>query len=236
MFRLGIIISINEADNIVKIKDLYNYSVYDIRLNNHIHFQSMPLAGDIVLYLNFTNKIFKIIKIWQIKEDNIKRSKEFLLKSGELQLQGIYGQYIYLDNNGTIKFVDSTMLNEFELSFEGFIAKLKKFQLETYNNIKLSINDEVLLQKTVKDDNIYNLKFTDENVSLVVKNNKATILIDKQGNITITGSEVIINGNTVKLGDSNQGDIVTSGPFGTFPICPITGSPIKGSSKCKAEG
>jgi len=229
MFRLATIIAINEANNKIKIKDLYNFTVYDISLENHIHFQSMPLIGDIVLYLNLSDKIFKIVKIWQIKDDKTKRIGDYFLKSGELQIQGIYGQYIYLDNNGTIKFVDSSMLNEFELNMEGFIAKLKQFKINSYDNISFTIDKEIILQKQDDKNKYYTIAIMDENIKVDMADGNAIILIDKQGNITIKG-------NSIKIGNQFYGDIITSGPNGTYPICPVTGSIIKGSSKCKAEG
>lgn len=224
MFRLAVILSVNEYENKVKIKDLYNSAVYDIDLSNHIHFQQMPIKDDIVLYMNLDNKIFKIVKIWQIKDDLLKRQKEFLLKSGELQIQGIYGQYIYLDNNGVIKFVDSTLLNEFELNLEGFIAKLKKFKITTYDDINFIINDKVIIEKKDK----FELTIDENKINININQGKASVVIDVLGNISIMGEKVL-------LGNEGYGDVITSGVFGTHPVCPVTGALIIGSKKVKAE-
>ena len=70
MFNLGAVISLNEAENIVKIRDMFKPLVFDIPLQNHVHFQQMPVKDDIVLYMNLNDKIFKIVKIWQIKESS----------------------------------------------------------------------------------------------------------------------------------------------------------------------
>ena len=239
MFSLAEIRSINEADNNVKIRDMFSGAVYDVGLDNHIHFQSMPLVKDIVLYYNLDDKIFKIVKIWQIADDPQKRKGEFLLKSGELQLQGLFGQYIYLDNKGTIKFVDSTMLNEFELTLEGFIATLKKWQLTTYEGVMVEINKDIKIyrsnggERITKDEdgNIeqeLSFEATIDDKGVTIKNPKVEITITPEG-------EIVMKGESILLGNQLYGDVITGGFNGTWPICPLTGSPITGSAKCKAE-
>jgi len=244
MFGLASIISLNEANNIIKVRDLFSSVVYDIPLQNHIHFQSMPVENDIVLYLNMNNdKIFKIVKIWQITEDPNKRVGEYLLKSGELQIQGIYGQYIYLNNKGTIKFVDSTMLNEFELSMDGFIAQLKEFQVTTYDNIITTVTDTILIRKVKKivekvddEERLYSIEVTDDGVTVDVADGKSKVVIDKTGQITITGETINLDMSKVNLGKTNLAPCVTGYPNGTFPLCLVTGAPIVGSQSVKVSG
>jgi len=233
IFRLGEIRSVNEADNIVKVKDLYNNSLYDIPLDNHVHFQAMPVVGDICLFLNYDDKIQKIVKIWEIKVDQLKRQKAFLLKEGELQVQGIYGQYIYFDNNGKIKFVDSTMANEFELNMEGFIARLKKWQFTTYDGTQVTVDKDIIIKRG---DNIG----TDDeelNFSATI-NDDGIAIVNKESEITVTpeGEIVIKAAKSIKLGNQLYGGCQTSGQFGTHPICFVTGAPIQGSTKVEIEG
>lgn len=238
MFSLAEIRSINEALNKIKIRDLYTGAVYDVDLNNHIHFQTMPLVKDIVLYYNYDDKIFKIVKIWQIDTDPQKRAGEYLLKSGELQLQGIYGQYIYFDNNGAIKFVDSTMLNEFELNLNGYIATLKEYTLTTYDGVRVNIGKDIKIFRSgkeritvdengeVKQDTVFEAVINDDGIKVVSP--KVELTITKDGVITLKGEKI-------NFGNQLYGNVVTSGPNGSFPICPVTGSPIQGSLKVKAE-
>lgn len=228
LFRMATIIGLNEAENKIIIRDFYNGAVYDIGLDNHMHFQSMPLEGDIVLYYNLDDKIFKIVKIWQIADDQNKRQGEFLLKSGELQIQGLYGQYMYYDNNGSITFVDSTMLNEFQLTLDGFIAKLKKFQLDTYDGINFTIDKNISITRTLKkDETDFTATVTDNGV--VIQNKKSKLTMTPTGDIIVDGA------NSVKIGSQLYNGIVTSGPAGTLPFCLISGVPIPCSKKCFAE-
>lgn len=231
IFRIAAIIAINAANNVIKVKDMYDNSQHDIALDNHIHFQSMPVVNDMVLYLNYDNKIFQIVKIWQVKEDSLKRKNEYLLKEGELQIQGIYGQYIYFDNNGTIKFVDSTLLNEFELSMDGFIARLKKFQLTTFDGVDITVDKDIVItrkgQAEKDDEPDFTTIINDDGIN--IKNKDSEIVITPQGSITIKAAKEI------KLGNQLYGTCVTSGPSGSLPFCLATGAPIPGSSKVSAE-
>lgn len=227
MPRLGVIRSVNGAANTIKVKDLYKLTLFDIKLDNHVHFQQMPVKGDVVLYFNYGRRVRKIVKIWQTKEDFLKRKDNFLLKEGELQIQGIYGQYIYLDNNGTIKFVDSSLLNEFELNMDGFIAKFKKFQLITYDKMNVIIDKDIIVTRGDSDNPNFSATINDDGIEIITP--KSEITITPKGEVTIKAEKI-------NLGNQNYGDIITGGPNGTFPICVVTGKPITGSSKCKAEG
>jgi len=223
MLKMGEIISINETQNNIKVKDSYDASTVDIPLNNILQLQIMPIIGDIVLYLNMQDKIFQIIKVWSIKNSELLRQGETPLRSGETQLTGILGQYIYLDRNGDIKFVDSSLLNEFELTIQGFIAKLKNFNITTYDGITIEVGKDLTFSRGKNTTATIN----DDGVELQHKN--VSVIIDNNGTITIKGGKV-------QLGNQLYGDIVTSGPSGTYPFCPITGNPIMGSNKCKCEG
>lgn len=194
-FSMADIISVNEAQNKIKIKDMFNNAVYDIPLSNHIHFQSMPMEKDICLYINIDNKVMKIVKIWQIGTNPNIRQGLYTLKSGELQLQGLYGQYIYLDNSGNITFVDSTMLNSFQLGLNGFIANINNWNLTTYDGINMKINKDFLITRTGgKKDITFSFKIDDD--SMIITNNKSTVTLTNDGNLTFTiSNNVIVNAN-----------------------------------------
>lgn len=239
LFQMGEVTTVLSSKNEIQIRDLYNKSVLTIALNNIPQLQYMPVVGDIVLYINYEDKIYQIIKIWNIKSTNFVRQKEFPLQEGELQLMGTLGQYIHFDKKGTVKFVDSTMLNIFELSVQGLIAKLKKFQLDTYDGINITIDKGISIsrKKAGSDDEdeepIFSANINDEGVE--IKNKNVSITIDNNDTIVIKGDNVQLVGNSIQLGDKLLGDIVTAGPLGSWSICPVTGTPIIGSSKCKAE-
>lgn len=223
MFKIGQIISINENENSAKIKDSYDASVIDIKIDNILQLQIMPIVGDVVLYINYDDKIIKIVKIWNIKSSNLLRQKDTPLREGESQLTGILGQYIYLNRDGDIKFVDSSLLNEFELTVQGFIAKLKEFKIDTYDGINITINKDITISRGEN----FSVLIDDDGINITHKG--AKVIINNNDEITIEGSKVL-------LGEGNTGDIVTSGPFGTYRFCPVTGSPISGSTTCKAKG
>jgi len=61
----------------------------------------------------------------------------------------------------------------------------------------------------------------------------AQITIDVNNNITVKGDKVYIGKNTDN--EEQFGDVVTSGPFGTYAIDYVTGKPIPGSGIVKAE-
>jgi hypothetical protein len=227
-FQIGEVIGLLESTNEVQIRDMYNKVVITIPLNNISAIQYMPLIGDIVLYINYSDKIYNIVKIWNIEINNLIRQGDSPLQSGELQLMGILGQYIYLNKKGTIKFVDSTMLNEFELSVNGLIAKLKKFQIDTYDGINITIDKDITISRgdPNEEEKTFTININDDGVN--IKNKNAEINIDNNNVITIDGDKV-------QLGSKLLGDIITAGPGGTWPICPVTGATILGSSKCKAE-
>jgi hypothetical protein len=228
MFQMGQVIGLIESTNEVQIKDIYNKVVITIPLNNIPQLQYMPVIGDIILYLNYNDKEYQIVKIWNIAVNNFIRQGDFPLQSGELQLMGILGQYIYLNKKGTIKFVESTMLNQFELSVNGLVAKLKEFNLTTYDGINILINKDIVITRgdPDKEEKTFTLTLNDDGVN--IKNKNAEINIDNNNVITIDGDKI-------QLGSKLLGDIITAGPLGTWPICPVTGATIIGSSKCKAE-
>jgi len=223
-FGFAEILFVNEADNKIKVKDIYNNAVYDIPLNNHRHFQSQPMEHDIVMYTNIDDRNFKIVAIWETANDTNKRQGMFPLKSGELQMQGLYGQYIHLSNEGALKFVDSTMLNEFELGLNGFTAKLKSFSITTYDRLNVQFDKDVLITKTDENDEIIaTVSITDKDIH--ISNKKASITITPDGMIQI-------DGDSIKFGSALLGDVVTNL---THPFCFVTGAPIQGSKKVKAD-
>jgi hypothetical protein len=189
------IIGVNEAQNTIKIKDMYNNAVYDVPLSNHMHFQSMPVLKDICMYANIEDKGIKIVKIWEIRNDPNIRQGLYTLQSGELQLQGLYGQYIYLDNNGNITFVDSTMLNSFQLGLNGFIANLNQWNLTTYDGINILINKDFSITRTGGGKNVV-FSFIIDDDSMTITNNKSTVTLTNDGNLTFTiSNNVIVNAN-----------------------------------------
>lgn len=232
--RLAEIISLNEPENKVQIKDLYNRgAIFDVSLDNKVTWQEMPLVGNICVYMNIADKIVRIIKIWDSTNIDLRRKDQQPLKAGELQIQNINGQYIYLDNNGNIKLVDSTMLNEFKLTLDGIFSKVKTFDVETYDGVKITVDKDIVISRTggeeVEEGEDPNFITTINDDGVNIKNKDSEVIITPDGTVEIKASKEI------KLGNILFGDIVTAGFNGTWKICPFTGSPIVGSAKCKAE-
>jgi hypothetical protein len=225
-FQIGEVIGLLESTNEVQIRDMYNKVVITIPLNNISAIQYMPVIGDIVLYINISDKIYNIVKIWNIEVNNLIRQGDSPLQSGELQLMGILGQYIYLNKKGTIKFVDSTMLNQFELSVNGLIAKLKKFQIDTYDGINITIDKDIVISRgdPNEEEKTFTVNINDDGVN--IKNKSAEINIDNNNVITIDGDKVNI-GNEL-LGKAIKS---ASGVEGYHNICFVTGAPIPSCSK-----
>src|SRR5271157_2167859 len=102
MLQLGEIIGVTESRNVVTVKDIFTKSIFDsLPLDNIIQIQYQPVIGDIVLFINIDDKILKIIKVWNVTNNNLIRQGDYPLQQGELQLMGIMGQYMYLDNVGS---------------------------------------------------------------------------------------------------------------------------------------
>jgi hypothetical protein len=232
MFQMGEVISLMESDNKIMIRDLYNKTITDLELNNIQQFQYMPVIGDIVLYFNIDDKIQKVVKIWNIKDTNFIRQREYPLLEGELQITGIIGQYIYLNKKGEIKFVDSTMLNIFELTVEGLLAKIKKFEIDTYDGISLIIDKDITITRKSPnaeedEDPIFSTVISDDGIN--IKHKSVEIIID-------TNNVITVKGDKIQLGSGILGDVMTGGASGTHPIDIITGTPLMGSTIVKAQG
>ena len=241
-FKMGEIISLNETNNTITVRDNYSQVIIpDLPLDNIRQEQIMPVIGDTVLYLRIDDRVFKVVKIWNVKTDGLIRREEYPLKEGELQLMSLMGQYIYFDREGTIRFVDSTMINLFELSVTGLMAKMKSWSLTTYDGVNVIFDKDILITRDKENAKTplaegekpdptkqeFSLLINDDGIKLTRK--EVEINIDVNNQVTIKGSKII-------LGSGILGDIVTGGPTGTMPMCFVTGAPIIGSSTCKAQG
>lgn len=226
-WQMGEVVELSQSTNEVQIRDIYNKVVLMLPLNNIPQFQYMPMIGDIILYINYDDKVYEVVKIWNIKSNNFIRQDNFPLQAGELQLMGVLGQYIHLNKAGTIRFVDSTMLNLFELSVQGLVAQSKQFNLTTYDGINITIDKNINISRTKSgDDNPTFTAMIDDN-GVDIKNKNVEIIIDNNNTVTIKGDKIQLGGNSI------LGDVISSGPFGTQSFCFITGQPLVGSSTCK---
>jgi len=189
--------------------------------------QYMPMIGDIVLYFNMDDKIQHIVAIWNIQQSNFIRQGEYPLLEGELQFTGVVGQYIYLNKNGDIKFVDSTMLNYFQLTVNGFLAQVKNFEIDTYDGVSVLLNKDITITRGNPNNDTPTFTATIDDNGVNITNKSVTITIDNNNNFKITGA------NSIQFGDEPCGGIITTN---TFPICPVTGQPIIGSTTVKAAG
>lgn len=242
MFKLGTILNVNETENTILVKDDYDATVVNIPLDNILQLQIMPLKGNTVLYYNIDDKIFKVVKIWELQNNPFIRQGEYPLREGETQLMGVFGQYIHLDRKGKIVFVDSTLLNHFELTLNGFIAKVKEFEVNTYDGTHIKFDDNITIgrkitgQKENEDEEVENeyeflMTITDEGLSISRKD--VEITIDNNNQVRITG-------DTIKLGADFLGKVVTGGTpapdnFPTHPFCFVTGALIAGSETVKVK-
>jgi len=266
MFKMGRIVSLNETQNVVKVQDIYDNSLVDIPLDNTVQWQIMPMINDVVLYINLQDRIMKIVKVWNVQPNALIRGENFPLREGEAQLMGMLGQYIFLDREGTIKFVDATLLNFMQLDQTGLGVQVKGLNFTTYDGVNVVIGEDIVISRD-KENNLtisqqhameakgetppdnqkeFSLTIDKNGIEMVRKDVKVTI--DVNNNITVKGAEIVIDGSSnvsvkgtkVCLGalasDPTLGDVVTGGPFGTFPVCLVTGAPIIGSITVKAKG
>lgn len=250
MFKMGLIVSLNETVNKIKVRDLFDNAILDIALDNTAQWQTMPVVGDVVLYVNFEDKIIKVVKVWSVNPNAFVRGGDFPLREGETQLMGILGQYMYLDRLGTIKFVDATLLNFFELNETGLETQVKALNFTTYDGVNVVIDKDIKisrdkkLNKTITQqqamesqgqqpstaDREFQLTIDDNGVDL--KRKGVEILIDANNQISINGAKLALCG---MASDQTLGDVVTGGAFGTLPFCLVTGAPIIGSTTVKAK-
>ena len=251
MLKMGKIVSLNETANSVKVLDIYDNALLDIQLDNTAQFQSMPVEGDIVLYINLDDKVIKIVKIWNVIPNAFIRGGEFPLREGETQLMGILGQYLYLDRKGTIKFVDASLLNFFELNERGIETQVKGLNFTTYDGVNVVIGEDIYISrdkdmnKTISQQQAmesngqlpstsnreFQVTINKDGLKLVRK--EVQIVIDANNNISITGAKVCLGALAT---DPLVGDVVTGGASGTMPFCYMTGANILGSSIVKAKG
>jgi len=242
MFKMGTIIGVNETDNTILVKDNYDATVVTVPLDNILQLQIMPVVGNSVLYYNIDDKIFKAIKIWEIQNNPLIRQNEYPLRSGEVQLMGLFGQYIHLDRNGKIVFVDSTLLNHFELTLNGFIAQLKEFEVNTYDGVYLKLDKDITIgRKVVNEEDTEDGETEPEYEFLMTINDEGMTIARKDVEITIdNNNQVQIKGDKINLGAELLGKVVTGGVpspdnVPTHPFCFVTGAPILGSENVKAK-
>lgn len=251
MFKMGQIISLNETTNSIKVRDIYDNAILDINLDNTIQWQAMPMVNDIVLYINLQDKLIKVVKVWNVQPNALIRGGDFPLREGETQLMGILGQYIYLDREGTMKFVDATLINFFELNERGLEAQVKGLNFTTYDGVNVVIGEDIVIsrdkdlnknltqQQAMKakdeepstEDREFQLTIDKDGVKLIRKD--VQIVIDVNNNVAIKGAKVCLGALAT---DTLVGDVVTGGTLGTFPFCLVTGAPIIGSTTVKAKG
>lgn len=242
LFKMGTILNVNETDNTILIKDNYDATVVSVPLDNILQLQIMPMKGNTVLYYNIDDKIFKVVKIWEIQNNPLIRQNDYPLREGEIQLMGLFGQYIYLDRNGKIIFVDSTLLNYFELTLNGFIAQVKKFEVNTYDDINIKIDKDIKIGRKVTNETENEDGETEKEYEFMLTiNDEGLSIARKDVEITIdNNNQVQVKGDKIKLGEQFLGSVVTGGTpsnsnFPTHPFCFVTGAPIQGSNKVKGE-
>jgi len=237
--QLGKILSIDRETDTVIVQSYVGGSLLPIKLDNSPSFQHLPKIGSRVLFLRYGQQFSKIIKIWGADERVVRMGSQNLLE-GDIQIQSEGRSYILLDLGGNVSLVDGSMLNSIRLDNKMRQVILKGYELifQTYSNIKIQANKEGELDITKKDknDEIVSQIKIDKDQNIKIENKKVKIHINSEG-------EVFIDADKVYLGkDSDDeekraffGDIVTSGPFGTYQFDRVTGSPISGSSTIKAK-
>jgi len=220
-FQLGRIINVDDKNNVVYVNSFESGSNIPVELDNPLSLQVMPKIGSLVLFVRYGMNVTKIIKIWENNPDLLRKNSGRLLP-GEIQIQSEGGGYIYLNNNGDVSIVDGGMRNIFKIIRKKFqiLIQATEILFQTFNGLEIRHTKSGEYEITKKDPR--------------TKEIKAKIVIDKDGNTYIDSQTIYLGKNA---NDENKrklfGDIVTSGPYGTFPICPVTGKPITGSSTIK---
>lgn len=198
--------------------------------------QNMPMPGQQVLYYRIGTYDTKIVCFHGNNPEHIRKG-EFGLNPGEAILQSDSGLgFVKAGQDGSVAMVTGDATASIDGNDKGWEIKGSNILLETFGLCSISLNEDgsLVLQRTSKNGDVK------AKIELDTKDN---VSIEAQGNLVIKAKQIRLDGEVfLGSGASDEaqsqkfGTAVTSGPFGTYPLDFVTGSPIPGSQSVKVGG
>jgi hypothetical protein len=197
--------------------------------------QVQPIAGYKVLFFRFGPQYARPIMFWGNDEDFMRKGAAGL-NPGDVVVQSPVGYgYLRLADDGSVQLVGGDMASLVSFLTDGTLqVQAPVLKLMTYANALISIDDAGVISM-VRTDNDGNVT---DSIVLDASHNAA---ITVQGDISLKAENIYLDGKifmgagaTVPATAAQFGEVVTSGPTGTYPADFVSGTPIPGSQTIKA--
>jgi hypothetical protein len=217
--QMGVIVKTNVLDQSVAIKSFDDGSLIDqVTLDSSLTQQELPTIGSICQFSREGNFITKIVKVYSNLPgtESVNPGEQVAVSSG--------GSTTRLHNDGTasLQSGDKTAIikvNRNGVFFEGDDVIIRNL---VNTEFKIDLDGTLTITRYDKDD---------------ATQMKGSIVMDVDGKVYLDNVSVYLGpGASDSIKRALFGSIVTAGPAGTWPFCPISGAPIQGSSQCKCSG
>jgi hypothetical protein len=233
--KLGTIIGVLIDTNSVVVRPYDSGGqLIEVELTNPQWNQWQPAEKQYIAYFEIGDLIRKPLAIYE-NESSASRGGSTPLAQRDYQIQGGGGSYVLLDSLGRVSMTDGSMVNNSVLDATGRTDLCLNVVLATYSGLVITASKDgslTILKKSAfnKTDNLGQISINADK-SITLKNEKGSITIDPSGNVTAISKLVQF------LSDANAlaGNVVTSGPNGTWQFDPVTGAPILGSQSVQAS-
>ena len=196
--------------------------------------QSMPMAGDTVLYYRYGSYQSRMVCFYGSNGDHIRKGT-LGLNEGEAVWQSDSGKgYLKASGNGDMALVTGDMTSAVNGSVTGWDIKGPGVVAENYSGCRLELGEDGGIAMTKVDANGNVLASVgidkDNNVGITVANGDVAI---KAKNIMLDGNVFLGPGATDPQQRLGFGQAVSSGPTGTYPFETMSGVPVPGSGSVK---
>jgi hypothetical protein len=196
--------------------------------------QIMPMAGQQVLYYRMGVYDTRIVAYYGNNEPHIRKG-EFGLNEGEVVVQSDSGLgYFKASQDGSVELVTGDVVTTLEGNNEGWVAKGPNISLETFGGCSIELKEDgsITLQRTSENNEVK---------AKIVLDTKDNVSVEAKGNLVVKAKQILLDGEVFfgpgasdPLQQVKFGEVVTSGPFGTYPLDFTTSAPIPGNPKVKA--
>lgn len=196
--------------------------------------QNMPMNGQQVLYYRIGTYDTKIVCFHGNNPAHVRKGK-FGLDEGEAVVQSDAGLgFFKAGQDGSVALVTGDVTSSIDGNDSGWNIKGPNILLETFGRVSISL----------KEDGTLTVQRTSEKGEVKAKielDTKDNVSIEALGNLVVKAKQIRLDGE-VFLGPGASdptksqkfGNLVTTGPFGTYPLDFVTGTPIPGNPNIKA--
>jgi len=239
-FQLGVVLAVNPLAKdasgndspAVTVQSQEDGSLIPIPLANTAFFQFVPPVGTHVLFVRIGRHQARIVQMYGSNEDFIRKGP-FALQEGEVMVQSPTGLgYLKIDQSGKVSLISADG-NTFEHRED--VSQLRA------PAIRFITDEETVIE--IRDDSSIRLERFDtdgETVASFIMDAKNNISFEALEDVNIKAKNIYLDGN-IWMGPGAQdtiqrkffGDLVTGGPFGTYPFDSPYSIPITGSGTVK---